>query len=278
MSPTAGDPPLLGPGDELAPGYTVVAHLRRGNDLDVYDAWSADRACRCVVKALRPDRREHEPARRRLRSEGRFLLGLNHPHIVRAYDLVSRPDPVVALEVLQGETVGHLLTGRRRRLGVGEIAHLGLHLCSAMRYMHANGILHIDLKPSNVIAEFGQAKVIDLSLARAPGRAKKGVGTRQYLAPEQATGGRLTAAADVWGIGVVLYEATTGRQAFPEGVANALDRPSGEWPASGPARALRRAPKGFTSLIEGSLEPEAVDRPTLGELSTGLRTCIVQSG
>src|SRR3954462_11123365 len=87
-------------GARLARGYEVIAHLRRGRDLDVYDVWSEERDCRCVKKAARPDRRSSKSTRRRLRREGRLLLSLAHPHIVRAYELIERPDPVLVLETI----------------------------------------------------------------------------------------------------------------------------------------------------------------------------------
>src|SRR4051794_285763 len=91
-----------------------------------------------------------------------------------------------------------------------------MHLCSALHYLHSQGYLHIDVKPSNVIAYNGSAKLLDLSIARPPGRAKRGVGTRQYMAPEQVRGATLTEATDVWGVGATLYEAATGAMPFPE--------------------------------------------------------------
>ena len=77
-------PAVLQQGARLARGYEVIALLRRGRDLDTYDVWSEERDCRCVAKVPRPDRRAHQPTRRRLRAEGRLLLSLAHPHIVRA--------------------------------------------------------------------------------------------------------------------------------------------------------------------------------------------------
>lgn len=246
--------------------------MRRGNDLDVYDAWSEQRDCRCVIKALRANRQLHEPARRRLRDEGRLLLGLRHPHIVDAYELIVRPDPLLVLQMLQGETVAHLIAGRRRRLVLTEIVFLGVHLCSAMHYLHGKGFLHLDLKPSNVIAELGQAKVIDFSLARRPGRAKRGVGTRFYLSPEQVRGHPVKAPADAWGIGVVLFEAATGRRAFPNGVKAALgSRDGAGWPPAGPLQRLRRVPRDFAGPISACLDPDPAGRPTVRELSARLR-------
>jgi len=199
-------------GAAIAPGYRVVGHLRRGKGIDVYEVWSSERSCTCVAKVLRPELRSDVRWRRRLRREGRLLLSLSHPHIVRAYDLRERPDPVVVLESLTGSTVAHMIESRGR-LSTADVAWLGIHLCSAVGYLHGRGILHLDVKPSNVVADNGAAKLLDLSLARPPGPARKRVGTVPYMAPEQLAPGELTAATDVWGIGATLHEAATGMRA-----------------------------------------------------------------
>jgi serine/threonine protein kinase len=72
------------------------------------------------------------------------------------------------LETIDGETVDHLVGRRRQRLPATDIAYLGMHLCSAVQFLHRNRIIHLDLKPSNMISDMGQAKLIDLSIARPP--------------------------------------------------------------------------------------------------------------
>ena len=254
----------FGPGAAIAPGFEVIEHLNRGRSLDTYDAWSEERDCRCVVKVPRPERLTDPRTRRRLREEGRLACSLSHPHIVRAYELIVRPDPLLALETIEGETLEHLVATRRRRLSAYELAHLGLHLCSAMHYLHGQGYIHLDLKPSNIVSECGRAKVIDLSLARRPGRGRRGVGTRRYLAPEQALGGRVSAATDVWGIGMVLFEAASARHPFAD--ANGTRYPQVDGRAES-IRTLRRLPAAMASAIDACLEPAATDRPAVAELS-----------
>src|SRR3954451_9751039 len=95
-----------------------------------------------------------------------------------------------------------------------ELALLGLQIASAVRYMHREGYLHIDLKPSNIILDLGVAKVLDLSLARPPGPLRPGVGTRCYLAPGLGRGEEGSAAAQVWALGVLMWEAAVGESAF----------------------------------------------------------------
>jgi serine/threonine protein kinase len=253
-------------GERLAPGYEVIAHMRRGRDCDVYDAWSDDRDCRCVAKALRPDRRSHGRARRRLRTEGRRLLALAHPHIVRAYELIDRPDPILILETVDGETVEHLAGRLEHRLSSTDLAFLGMHLCSAVQYLHRHGVIHLDLKPSNVIADRGLAKVIDLSIARAPGRGRRGVGTQLYMAPEQALGRTIGPATDVWGIGVVIFEAATGAPPYEDGVGPSMNG-NGAPSVSPSVRRHRRLPKELARAIDSCLEPDPGRRPEVTSLS-----------
>ena len=262
-------PPPLAPGAEPAPGYRVLAHLRRGEDLDVYDLWSEERGCRCVGKALRPDRGGHRGARGRLLREGRLLLRLTHPPIVRAYEVRARPDPLVVLETLPGETVGHMIEAQGR-LPLGDVAFLGLHLCSALGYLHRHGVLHLDLKPSNVIAAGSVAKLLDLSLARPPGRCRGGVGTPGFMSPEQDRGGTLGAWTDVWGIGALLYAAATGEDPVEveEGEREEDDRQSDQPPL--PLRRHRRAPAAFAAVVDACLASDPDARPDLPVLMAAL--------
>ncbi|HEX5973817.1 MAG TPA: serine/threonine-protein kinase [Rubrobacteraceae bacterium] len=266
-----GPPPFVA-GERLAPGYEVIAHMIRTNNLDVYDAWSEERACRVIAKTPRPDRLEDRKTVRALMREGRLLKKFTHPHIVRAYEVSKEPQPVVILETLTGATLAYLIDTRPRRLAISEIVHLGLHLCSALHYIHRQGVLHLDLKPSNIISESQLAKIIDLSIARSPGQGEEGTGTDQYMAPEQVTGDYLSPATDVWGVGAVLWEAATGEEPFnaededdEEPSYEQLERPID------PIRTYRRVPAAFASLVESCLEPDPAGRPTIEELMKRLK-------
>jgi serine/threonine protein kinase len=261
--------PKRRPGAALAPDLTVVRHLVRSRTFDVYDAWSATRCCRVVAKTLRPAVRDDPGAARRLRREGRLLRALDHPHLVRAYETEAGPPPVLVLETLGGETLAHLIDRSRRRLAAAELAILGLQLASAVGYLHRRGWLHLDLKPSNIVVEAGRAKLLDLSVARPPGRARAGTGTWCYMAPEQAAGGELGEAADVWGFGVTLWEAATGWLAFGE---SDTEEQAVEYPQlhrlAEPVGRYRRLPAKLAEAIDSCLRPEPDRRPTLARLRT----------
>ncbi len=231
------------------PGYSVVEHLSRTRRFDTYEVWSEDRACSCVAKVVREDRRDDAHVRRALIDEATRLIALIHPHIVRGYELIAEPEVALVMETLDGETLAHLVDRHPGGLPAEDVAWLGIHLSSALRYLHARDLLHLDVKPANVVAEGGRAKLIDLSLARPPGRYDPGVGTWCYLSPEQAGGRELGPPADVWGVGMTLYEAATG------------DEVEGR-----PPSARGRTDDTLATLIDACLEPAPADRPTLEEL------------
>lgn len=266
MTATAApDRPVVG--DELAPGYVVLRTVSAGSLFDVHEVWSEERHCCCAAKVIRPDRVGEAKARRRLIREGELLMRFTHPHIVRAYELREDPEPLLVLEALPGMTVEYLLS-EVERLDVDDLAHLGEHLCSAITYLHKNQVLHLDLKPGNLLCSFGLIRVIDLSLARRPGRGHRGAGTHVYLAPEQATGDGVSAASDAWGIGVVLWEAAAGKRAF--------DRPADDPDdyeqlrrRAGPIRAEREdVPASLADVIDRCLDPDPAARPRIAEISS----------
>jgi eukaryotic-like serine/threonine-protein kinase len=257
-------------GSTLAPRYEVVAHLSRGDVTDVYDVWSEERDCRCVAKCLRPEFADQR-RRARLVREGRLLERFSHPHIVRAYEVLHSPEPILILETLTGETLAHLIARRQRRLPLYEVAVLGLHLCSAIGYLHRQGLLHLDLNPSNIVAECGRAKVLDLSIAQPPGQGRPGVGTRRYMPPEQARGGDLGPAADVWGIGEVLYEAASGQAPFRSLAGSRYDQLER---VADPVSAHRRVPTEFAQLVFRCLGADSALRPSVAELAEVLGSLV----
>jgi serine/threonine protein kinase len=258
-----------GPVPELGSGYEPIALLSRGNDFDVYDAWSFERGCRVIVKTVRDDLLGDRHLGQRLLREGRLLVSLSHPHIVRGYEVrEGGPRPIIVIETLGGETLSHLIRAGGL-LEDEEAAQLGLQIGSAVRYLHARGRLHLDLKPSNVIAENGRAKLIDLGLSSAPGFVESGLGTWCYLAPEQARGGPVGPAADVWGLGATLYEALSGWPPFddPEREIDGLMDEDIEFPQlerlARPLAEVSAAPPDLAHLVDCCLLPDVEMRPTL---------------
>jgi len=251
------DPPLAA-GTPLAPGYVVEGHLSRNQVLDVYEVWSAERDCLCVAKVLRPDCRTHARRRARLEREGRLLLDLAHPHLVRAYEMLREPELAVVLETLTGERLDGVIAHGERRLPAVEVAELGVQLCSVVGYLHRQGWLHLDLKPTNVIVDAGIVKLFDLSLVRPPGPGKVRYGTPGYLSPEQVAGEEFSEATDAFGLACVLFAAATRR-------SPGAGRRDGDSPPP-PVRTVRRLPRALAEAIDAGLAEDPAARPTVRDL------------
>ncbi|CAN5515793.1 hypothetical protein BH20ACT23_BH20ACT23_19180 [soil metagenome] len=290
--------PALQSGEMIAPGYEVIEHMRRGKRLDVYDVWSVERTCRCMAKTIAPDRLDEEKARIKLVGEAELLMSLTHPNIVRAYELVENAagTPVLILETLTGRTVSHLIDEFEDGMELGDVMWLGIHLCSAVAYLHKHGCLHLDVKPDNVISDGGRARLIDLSISGREGPSSAGAGTYDYLAPEQARGDNVSAATDVWGIGITLYEALTGTVPFEpdddgedddsasssndygdssDHTDASNDFDSGVYPQAterAPSLATRRddLPAVVVEIVDACLEPAQAERPSVEELADRL--------
>lgn len=268
--------PVAEPGAQLAPGYRVVTHLRRGRRLDVYDLWSDERNCRCVGKTLRPERAGDEFATGRLRTEGLLLSSLTHPHLLRGYETVLTAEParpVVVTETVGGHTLSYLIE-QHGRLRPIDAAVLGIQLCSALEYLHRQGWAHLDVKPSNVVEIGGRAVLLDLSLVCRIGEHGTG-GTFDYLSPEQARDAEMTAAVDVWGLGITLHEVLSGSPPFadvPHRERN--DDGTRRYPqlerAVPALRTRRRLPARLSRTIDACVDPDPASRPSITEVSARL--------
>jgi serine/threonine protein kinase len=222
---------------------------------------------------LRPERVADESAVHGLRGEAEVLASLNHPTIARLLrSAIDEQRPHIVLEFVDGPRLSTLI----RRFGpleTEQAAPLAVEVASALHYLHGRDVVHLDVKPKNLIMG-APPRLIDLSIARsfeAAADLSIPVGTDAYMAPEQCTPapGRVGPAADIWGLGVTLYEAVVGEPAFgpgsPEDGATAEER----FPqlTRRPAPMPRRVPAELVEAVEGALAVEPGDRPTARELA-----------
>lgn len=248
------------PGDEIAPGRQIIEPLGRGERYETYLASDAHRLTVVVVKVLRADRRGDDRALRGLLAEARMLERMQHPMIVRGFGaVVEGAYPQIVLEHLEGPALSTLLR-RYGPLPQRQLLPLVIQVGSALHYMHAEGVVHLDVKPRNIIMG-APPRLIDLSVARSVDEARRldhPVGTDAYMAPEQcdpATHGPVGPAADVWGLGVTLYEALAGARPWP-GSDEDLPQLQGA-----PDPLPRDVPVELVEIVAACMEPDPAFRP-----------------
>jgi len=219
----------LAPGARLGP-YEVLEQIGEGGMGEVYKATDT-RLNRTVALKVLPRHFSSNPEmRERFEREARAIASLNHPHICTLHDIGREDDQdFLVIEYLEGETLAERL--KRGPLPLDEAMKVAAEIGDALDKAHAAGIVHRDLKPSNImltpsagtkLLDFGLAKwtpqassVIDsMAPTRAPSAPGMIVGTLEYMAPEQLDGKEADARSDIFALGVIFYEAVTGRKAF----------------------------------------------------------------
>ncbi|MCW2973463.1 MAG: hypothetical protein JWN72_1736 [Thermoleophilia bacterium] len=228
-----------------------------------------------VAKRIREDvagEHERRTAGQGILREGLLLRRVEHPSIVRVVELVHDPATLV-LELCPGRTMREELR-LRRRLPATELARVGSQLATALDHLHRRWIMHRDVKPANVMYDGERAMLIDFHLAKEPGPMRGGAGTRLFAAPEQILGGHVTPAADMWGLGIVLYRAASGRLPFHADTghpqlttrpAPALDRLATSRFGGDLARAEQDLPEELATIIDHLLALDPELRPTADE-------------
>jgi serine/threonine protein kinase len=266
----------LGHGDAIAPGRTALKLLGGGLRYEAYLAWDEHLHSLVVAKVVRPGLVEDQRTLDGLAEEVEMLGRLSHPVLVRGFGATLRgPRPHVVLEHLEGPRLSTLLR-KYGPLPAEQLLPLGLQLCAVAHYMAREGVVHLDVKPSNIIMG-APARLIDLSVARtieACRELSSGVGTDSYMAPEQCGaghGGELGPAADVWGVGVTLYRAATGERPFEKGDPESQE-PDARWPqlTSAPKPISEKVPPAVATAIMSCLEYDPVARPTAAHLAATL--------
>jgi serine/threonine protein kinase len=255
-------------GDEIGAGRHAVRLLGGGRRYEAWLAWDGRLRALVVAKLLRPDQAD-AGGRRVLADEARLLERLAHPLLVRSFGVeLDGPRPHLVLELVDGPRLSTLI--RRYGLILEQVVPLALNLCSVLHYLAEEGVVHLDVKPRNIIMA-GSPRLIDLSVAReiaALGSLRGPVGTDAYMAPEQCDPTRyaeIGSPADVWGLGATIHEAFTGELPYP--------RPSRELPHPQllcRAQPASGVPPALTDLLMSCLEPRPVDRPTAAELGAAL--------
>ena len=207
----------LARGERIGDRYTLVSRLGSGGMADVWLADDAMLERQVALKFLHESFSRDDSFVERFRREAHAAAGLQHPNIVGVYDRGETDGRHwIAMEYVEGAALNELI---ERGLAIGEAVEIIRQVLSGARYAHEHGIVHRDLKPQNVLIDGeGRARVTDFGIARAGvssiTQTGSVLGTAQYLSPEQAQGFDVTPAADIYSVGVMLYETLTGRVPF----------------------------------------------------------------
>src|SRR5438105_6513488 len=219
-----------------------------------------------ALKRLAENLARDDDLRRRFVREARLAARLSHPNVVRVFD-VGEDDgrPFIAMEYVDGETLAELLA-RRGRLPASEVARLGVQACAALAAAHAAGLVHRDVKPQNLIlGRDGVLRLSDFGIAVAHEGTQLTLvgtvlGTAGYLAPEQARGEQVTAAADLYALGAVLYELLAGEPTRSASSLTELGAGDGFQPPDVSGR-LPAAPAELVTAVTACLSVRPEDRP-----------------
>jgi serine/threonine protein kinase/Tfp pilus assembly protein PilF len=231
--------------------YRVLEEIGSGGMGVVYRARDEHLDCDVAIKVLPAGKLTDPGARKRFRNEALALSKINHPNIAVVHDFDTQDGiDFLIQELIPGASLREML--KAGALSQYEIIRLGLQLCDGLAAAHEQGVVHRDLKPENIrVTPRAQLKILDFGLARVTDSAPLAsltacetqtltslAGTLPYMAPEQVLGVPVDGRADIWAVGVVLYEMATGRRPFA-GDAGALvkaimnDEPASPFQADG---------------------------------------------
>ncbi len=206
-------------GQELNNRYKITAHLGEGGMGEVYRATDEQTKQQVAVKVLARQLTTHSESLERFRREAETLRQLDHPNIVKFVDAFEHDRQyVIVMEFVSGGSLFDLL--QQGLLPIDRARRIALELCDALIRSHHLNIIHRDIKPENVLlTEDGRPKLADFGVARLSEgsrmtRTGTQVGTPYYMAPEAWEGKALDAQADIWSLGVLLFEMLTGKLPF----------------------------------------------------------------
>ncbi len=212
---TAAPAPTL-----IAQRYELGQPLAHGGMATLWRGWDRRLYRPVAIKTLREDDLADASAYTRLRREALVSAALSDPHIIEAHDLVEEDGrPYFIMELVEGEDLKRRIY-QRGALDPLEALEIARQICLALQAAHLRGVIHRDVKPHNILLTASMhAKLIDFGLAFSPLDTEPVdndlvFGTPEYMAPEQAMGERISAATDIYGLGVTLYEALSGDAPF----------------------------------------------------------------
>ena len=250
----------------------------------IYRATDVRSGREVAVKILRPEVATDRDLAHRFRREALAATVLRHPNIVACLDTGTDGDQAyLVMALVEGEDLAARLR-RSGRLAPWQAARIGLDVARALGVAHVRGIVHRDVKPGNILlAGDGRAMVTDFGIARLAADAEAALpgttlGSVHYFSPEQARGTTTTPASDVYGLGLVLYEALTGTRAWTGATTDAIALARVGAPAPSPRAIRPEVPVALEAVVRRALAPDAGDRYPNGMAMAAALAPIVDEG
>ncbi|MGI8481348.1 MAG: serine/threonine-protein kinase, partial [Chthoniobacterales bacterium] len=284
---------ILAAGLELEVGealdsYRILSLLGEGGMGEVYLAEDTDLGRKVAIKLIKRGMAGADIVRH-LRREARILAGLSHPNIARLYGAAVTPQgvPYFIMEYVDGERLDDYCN--KRNLPTNERLELFRKVCSAVAYAHQHLVVHRDLKPANIrVTAEGEPKLLDFGIAKVletettqPAAHTQTLGvamTPDYASPEQVSGGIITTVSDVYSLGVLLYELTTGQKPYritsrrPDEVSRVIAEEQPKRPSAATANNQRSLRGDLDNIILMALRKEPSRRyPSVANFSEDLR-------
>jgi eukaryotic-like serine/threonine-protein kinase len=256
--------------------FQAVRRIDAGGMGEVWEADDTLLGRRVAIKILAEELAGDPVAVRRFRREARATAMLDHPNVVRVFDFVDGEAPFLVLELLEGQTLAERLRSGGA-LPPLEAARIAADVADGLDAAHRIGIIHRDVKPSNImLTAGGGVKVMDFGIAAAweahSTTGQQLLATAAYAPPERIAGGRASPAGDLYSLGVVLYEMLTGRPPFVADTAERLLRAHLEAEPRPVRERVFWVPPEIAAACEAALAKDPAARPaSAGALAARLR-------
>ncbi|MGH8003130.1 MAG: serine/threonine-protein kinase, partial [Limisphaerales bacterium] len=199
--------------------YRIESEIGQGGMGVVYKAFDTRLERPVALKFLSPQFVSHPEAKSRFLNEARAASALNHPNICTIYEIGEWGSrEFIAMELVEGKPLSKLIASGK--LPVPKVLDYSLQMAEGLDAAHKKGVIHRDVKPDNILVTAeGRLKIMDFGLAKIRHTAKitttgTALGTAAYMSPEQARGELVDARADIFSLGMILYEMLTGRHPF----------------------------------------------------------------
>ena len=253
-------------GKKLDGRYEIRELIGVGGMANVYHCYDTIDAREVAIKILKDEFLDNEDFIRRFKNESKAIAVLNHPNIVRVYD-VSFGDMIqyIVMEYIDGITLKEYID-MQKVLDWKETVHLTTQILKALQHAHENGIVHRDIKPHNImLLQDGTIKVTDFGIARFSSNAtrtmtEQAIGSVHYIAPEQARGEKTDGKTDIYSVGVMMYEMLTGTLPFDGDSAVTVALMQLQAKAKRPREINPDIPEGLEEITMKAMQKDPEDR------------------